>query len=386
MHTARPLSKDSEDNQAKTSRRPSWLALVAIIMAIIAIILALSLRSCSTTTSPTSRPTAAVVTTELGAYELWLYLGNTGTEQDFLDSLVGLPGAEGFIGSDGITGAEGIPGSNGVEGKSAYQLWLDAGNTGSPQTFLNSLFGQTGSAGVAGLSAYQLWLSLGNQGTSQQFLDSLAGIAGSTGASGTPGQDGLTAYEIWLDQGHSGTPDFFLASLVGLNGASGLAGATGQTGPEGPPGSIGLTGATGTTGATGATGPVGPSGPAGATGQNGIALEAGSHIKMLSAGHFNLAFSAQMHQTNSSGIVNFWLAKNGVAMPFTNTKLNITANSPYMVAAWNFMINASANDYYELMWSSTSNNTEVLTEPGAGSGATEHPSIPSVIVTVNQVG
>jgi hypothetical protein len=38
----------------------------------------------------------------LSAYEVWLGEGNVGTEQDFLDSLVGPPGEDGEDGTDGI--------------------------------------------------------------------------------------------------------------------------------------------------------------------------------------------------------------------------------------------------------------------------------------------
>lgn len=42
--------------------------------------------------------------------------------------------------------------SNGVAGKSAYQIWLDAGNTGTNTDFLNSLKGAKGDTGAAGAS------------------------------------------------------------------------------------------------------------------------------------------------------------------------------------------------------------------------------------------
>lgn len=322
-------------------------------------------------------------------------MGNKGTEQDFLNALVGKPGKDGktgYIGSDGITG------SNGVSGKSAYQLWLDSGHTGSSQVFLDSLAGTAGAGGISGLSAYELWLSIGNNGTVQEFLDSLAGAPGTPGANGTPGQTGKSAYEIWLEQGNTGTAVEFLASLIGAAGAPGPSGAPGEPG------------------ATGERGPQGVAGPAGQSGlgysasyystitqtttagaikamtlnatdwATGITLQNSSELRITNAGKYNLAFSAQMHQTNSSGIVNFWLAKNGVPMAYTNTKLDITSNSPYLVAAWNFFIDASANDVYQLMWSSTNSNTEILAAPAEGSGATLHPAIPSLILTINQVG
>ena len=115
--------------------------------------------------------------------------------------------------------------------------------------------------------------------------------------------------------------------------------------------------------------------------ETGVLLQNGSQLHMTSAGKYNIAFSAQFHQTNSSSIVNIWLAKGGTAIPDTNTKVSITANNPYVVAAWNFFVNAAEGDHYEIMWSATSANAVIEYEP---SGV--HPAIPSVIVTVNQVG
>jgi hypothetical protein len=44
--------------------------------------------------------------------------------------------------------------------------------------------------GVDGDSAYQIWLDLGNEGTEEDFIDSLVGPAGSTGATGPAGPAG----------------------------------------------------------------------------------------------------------------------------------------------------------------------------------------------------
>ena len=120
--------------------------------------------------------------------------------------------------------------------------------------------------------------------------------------------------------------------------------------------------------------------------QTGVSLESGSHIKFTNAGKYNIAFSAQMNQLQSSSVTNIWLAKNGTPVSNSNTKISITANNPYNVAAWNFFVDAAAGDYYEIMWSSDSNHTVIEYEAAVGSGATLHPAVPSVILTVNQVG
>lgn len=50
------------------------------------------------------------------AYQAWLDLGNEGTEQDFIDSLKGATGAPGTNGANGATGAKGDTGATGAQG------------------------------------------------------------------------------------------------------------------------------------------------------------------------------------------------------------------------------------------------------------------------------
>ncbi len=76
------------------------------------------------------------------AYEIWLENGNTGTETDFLNWLKG---------KDGTNGSNGNNGTNGSNGKSAYEIWLENGNTGTETDFLNWLKGKDGTNGVNGL-------------------------------------------------------------------------------------------------------------------------------------------------------------------------------------------------------------------------------------------
>ena len=89
-------------------------------------------------------------------------------------------GVEVTVGS-GLDGADGAPGA---DGKSAYQVWLDLGNAGTEQEFIDSLkgedgiIGSDGSDGADGLSAYEVWLAAGNSGTEQEFIDSLTGPVG----------------------------------------------------------------------------------------------------------------------------------------------------------------------------------------------------------------
>lgn len=120
--------------------------------------------------------------------------------------------------------------------------------------------------------------------------------------------------------------------------------------------------------------------------ETGILRVENKKIKMLSAGKYNIAFSAQIVQGNNNGTINIWLNKNGTPMAYTNTKLVIESNATYTVAAWNFFVDAAVDDYYEIMWSSSSTNTKIEYDAAQTINGNLHPEIPSIIVTVNQVG
>ena len=120
--------------------------------------------------------------------------------------------------------------------------------------------------------------------------------------------------------------------------------------------------------------------------ETGVTLVDGSKIKVSATGKYNIQFSAQLNQTNSSATVNIWLAKNGTAIDNSNTKVAITANNPLVVAAWNIFVSSNVDDYYQIIWSSDSHHTKLEYEPAATINSILHPAVPSVIITVNQVG
>jgi hypothetical protein len=105
-------------------------------------------------------------------------------------------------------------------------------------------------------------------------------------------------------------------------------------------------------------------------------------IKVANSGVYNIQFSAQFDKTNSSNAtVYVWLRKNGTDVPISNTGLTLGGGAnDSAVAAWNFFVSASANDYYQLMFAATDNNTRILyATPSLG------PAVPSIILTVNRV-
>ena len=164
------------------------------------------------------------------AYEVWVSQEeNAGkTEEEFLASL------------GGVAGPEGPQGETGADGKSAYEVWLSLGNTGSEDDFIMSLMGIPGANGNDGMSAYEIWASLAeNEGkTEEDFFASLKGPQGETGPEGPVGPQGETgatgssAYDAWLSiAGNEGkSVEDFIASIQGAKGETGAQGPKGEKG------------------------------------------------------------------------------------------------------------------------------------------------------------
>lgn len=334
------------------------------------------------------------------AYDVWLRLGNEGTRQDFLDSLRG---------PAGTTGAAGLPGERGAgghSGASAYGVWRSLGNVGSEQDFIDSLQGPEGTSGVAG-----------PQGATGE-----AGDLGPQGAQGLPGPQGETGP----------------AGETGPQGATGPQGVQGLAGPEGPTGAQGSTGPQGDQGPVGPTGPQGPQGEPGPVSFGGFAsfisrftqpatdantaypmtfsdadpdgagvkicradgvctdnpgwdpAISGSRISFDQPGLYDVQFSAQFIrlQGGNATDLSIWLARNGVNVPWSSTDVYTESNTARSVAAWNFFVpvacTAGVCDYYEIIWSASEANAALLAEgPRADP---DRPAIPSIILTVAQVG
>lgn len=220
-----------------------------------------------------------------------------------------------------------------------------------------------------------------------------------------------------------------VAGPAGVQGPTGATGATGLTGPAGPQGATGATGATGLTGPQGDIGPAGPAGIAGIAGiagptgpagpawqgdygsfydtttqtnpaanvaramtlnttvsADGISVTNNSRVTFATAGVYNLQFSAQIQKSDAgTDTIDLWLAKNGQNVPDSNSQLVLTQSGidSRTVASWNFMFDADAGDYVELMWSSPDTNISILSLIAQSNP--QRPSIPSLILTVNQV-
>jgi hypothetical protein len=378
------MSKQSGERASEAAKKDSGnrvnksISALATVIAIIALLLAGWGLSVGTNAENIAKwcaahqvqgPTGAA---GASAYTLWLAVGNKGSLQNFLDSLVGEKGEDGYKGSTGFNGADG---EGGRDGASAYQLWLDEGNSGTPEEFLTSLIGVDGAGGAngaAGLSAYELWVAQGNSGTETDFLNSLVGKAGTDGTDGINGSNGKSAYEIWLEAGNTGTEIDFLASLRGADGTC-------------TPGSgLGYFGSFYSTVTQTNDLPINVmtynnSSP----NSDGVSISNGSRIVIANPGTYNIAFSAQITRLSggNSQDIEIWLKQNGVNSPDSTTVITTQSNAHKVVAAWNFFVTTTnENEYFEIAWASPEPSMELLWR-----APNSTPGIPSVILTVNQV-
>ena len=124
-----------------------------------------------------------------------------GLENPETINLKGPKGDPGNDGAPGEKGEKGDPGSDGsFEDLTDEQKESLRGPAGAP--------GEKGDPGLDGKSAYQVWVDLGNEGTEEDFINNLKGEKGDPGQNGTdgekgdkgdPGSDGKSAYEVYLD-------------------------------------------------------------------------------------------------------------------------------------------------------------------------------------------
>lgn len=102
------------------------------------------------------------------AYQIATENGFIGTEEEWLESLKGIDGkdgADGAPGQDGIdgkNGADGHDGVNGIDGKSAYEIAVANGFTGTEVEWLESLKGSDGRDGADGLPGKIIGITVHN--------------------------------------------------------------------------------------------------------------------------------------------------------------------------------------------------------------------------------
>ena len=114
-----------------------------------------------------------------------------------------------------------------------------------------------------------------------------------------------------------------------------------------------------------------------------ISIVSNSRITVTKTSVYNLQFSLQLENTGGGGsgsTVEIWLRQDGNAVPNSNTQVSVNTNSPYVVAAWNFVIPLTAGHYVELMWYTDNHHIEM---PAIAAG--DRPRVPSAIITLTEV-
>jgi hypothetical protein len=104
-----------------------------------------------------------------------------------------------------------------------------------------------------------------------------------------------------------------------------------------------------------------------------------TRLTVAADGVYNFQFSAQLDKTSSSKKdVWIWARINDVDVPDSATKITLAGSSAATVAAWNFVYQLSASDYFELMWATDDVDCYMPSEPASAFV----PSIPAIIMTV----
>lgn len=104
-----------------------------------------------------------------------------------------------------------------------------------------------------------------------------------------------------------------------------------------------------------------------------------SRVYVDRVGTYNFQFSAQLLKSGGgSGNVFIWYRVNGVNVANSATIITLAGSSSAVVAAWNFVVDLNAGDYFELVWSTNNIGCEIH----ATGAAAPVPAVPSVILTV----
>jgi len=121
---------------------------------------------------------------------------------------------------------------------------------------------------------------------------------------------------------------------------------------------------------------------------DGVDVVALTQITVSRRGIYNIQFSAQLVNTDTSEYnIDIWFAKNGSAIPNSNTVVTMPkkhgSGDGSLVAAWNLFVSLEKGEFVEIMWSTPS--TFVSIQHIAAKTSPDRPATPSVIVTASFV-
>jgi hypothetical protein len=114
-----------------------------------------------------------------------------------------------------------------------------------------------------------------------------------------------------------------------------------------------------------------------------------SKIVVTRAGIYNIQFSAEISNPSAAiDDVTIWIRQNGVNIAdsagIVGTPAKHGAINGHTIIGWNYILQAAADDYFELYWITDNGTTQILTYPASATPPI-HPQAPSMILTVQQV-
>lgn len=118
-----------------------------------------------------------------------------------------------------------------------------------------------------------------------------------------------------------------------------------------------------------------------------------SKIEVSQAGIYNVQFSAQfVNTTNDVQEIDIWFRKNGTNVAGSNSQFGIkarksTGSASRLIAAMNFYLEMTENDYFEMMWRVSDSGVSIEQFPAVSASGTTPaiPATPSIILTVSFV-
>jgi hypothetical protein len=113
---------------------------------------------------------------------------------------------------------------------------------------------------------------------------------------------------------------------------------------------------------------------------NGLSIQNNSQIVTTQTGTYNIQFSAQCDAFGGADTIWIWFKKNGVNIADSASKL-IMQNNTAAIMTVNIFDNATAGDYYEVVWQNNAGTGILVADAASGN----IPAVPSVIVTINEI-